>query len=144
MVNTASPAPSQERRRGRRYPAAKLHARLRVKKGLFGDWVDVTPRDYNRLGIAIDTDQPLSADQSIMLQITLSVDMGDIVIDKVEGMIRNAQPKGSCTRYGVEFDFDASRHMRSEDTQKQLAKIEEILVRSESLTQRMTDQTMGR
>ncbi len=139
MVNPPSTAPSQERRRSRRYPAAKLTARLRVKKGLFGDWVDVTPRDYNGLGIAIDTEEELNADQTVTLQIVLLVDMGEIMVDKVEGIVRNAQRQTHGTRYGIEFDFEASRHMRTDETREQLAKIEEILVRSETLAQRLAD-----
>ncbi len=143
-VDTITPKnrtkPMIERRRCRRYPSAELRAEVKIKKGLFSEWVGVEPCDYNKRGIAIETEFSFEPEQAITLSVTLKMDMGDIRVEKVEGIIRNKIESGPHPRYGIEFNYAANRHMKSAETQSQLGRIEGILERSENLRQRMNEQ----
>ncbi|UZE95984.1 PilZ domain-containing protein [Alkalimarinus alittae] len=128
-----------ERRRFRRHPALKLKAEVKIKKGLFGQWVDVEPRDYSKRGMAIETEYAFEPEQPITLNITLEMEIGDIQITKIEGIIKNKLKDTPTPRYGVEFDYTANRHMKTTETQSQLGRIEGILERSENLRLRIED-----
>jgi hypothetical protein len=131
---------ADEHRRCRRHPTVELKTEFKIKKGLFSGWVSVEPCDFNKRGIAIETDHSFQPEDSILLKITLTMAMGDICVDKVEGIIKNRVDSGPHPRYGVEFDYSASRHMKSIDTQGKLGRIEGILERSENLRLRMDEQ----
>lgn len=126
-----------ERRRARRFPSAELKTKLKVKKGLFSDWIDVNTRDYSKLGIAIETDRQLEIDQSATLAISLVVDMGEIILDKIEGKVRNKAKEGFNHRYGIEFDLESKK---SAQIQEQLLRIESMLEKSTRLQERLSSQ----
>lgn len=128
---------AQDRRRARRFPAAELKAQMKVKKGLFSEWIDIGTQDYNKLGLAIETDRELEVGQNVTLSITLLVDMGEITIDKIEGAVRNIASNGFHKRYGIEFIFDGKK---ASDYQTQLDRIESMLERSTRLQERMSSQ----
>ena len=132
-------APS-ERRRNRRHPALELIAEAKIKKGLFGQWIDVEPCDYSKQGMGIEAEYEFKPEQSITLSITLKMEMGDIHIDKVAGTVKNKINAQPHPRYGIEFDYNANRHMKSLETRSQLGRIEGILERSENLRLRMEEQ----
>ncbi len=131
---------TNEHRRCRRHPTVELKTEIKIKKGLFSEWVSVEPCDFNKRGIAIETEHAFQPEDSILLKVTLAMAMGDICVDKIEGIIKNRVDSGPHPRYGVEFDYSASRHMKSIDTQSKLGRIEGILERSENLRLRMDEQ----
>ncbi|SRR5690606_27425306 len=140
MAHTPSASP-EDRRIARRYPAVELKASLRVKKGLFNEnWVPITAVDYNRRGLAIETDVALQAEESILLALELVMDMGTIQIDKLAAVIRYCQPRGNQYRYGVEFDFEGPRFMRAPQMETQLVRIEGLLERNRQITTRIRSQ----
>lgn len=126
-----------ERRRYRRHPALELKAEVRIKKGLFGQRIEVEACDYSKRGIAIETEYEFKPEQPITLSIILKMVMGDIRIDKVEGIVKNIIASHPNPRYGIEFNYDANRHMKSIETKSQLGRIEGILERSEKLRLKM-------
>lgn len=131
----------EDRRLLRRYPAAELRASLRVKKTLFNEsWVEVQPLDYNKQGIAIDTPTELQPEEDIMVALELVMDMGSIQIEKLAGVVRYVRPIGSQFRYGIEFDFQGPRFMRSPEIEAQLARIETLLQRSLNVQDRIRSQ----
>lgn len=138
-VQTEHHTHKNERRRFRRHPSVKLIASAKSKKGLFNPWVEVLPRDYSKRGMAIETQEAFEINQPITLSITLEMELGEIHVTKVEGVIKNKIPSSPIPRYGVEFDYSANRHMKSVETQSQLGRIEGILERSENLRLRIED-----
>lgn len=122
-----------ERRRYRRHPAIELNAEIRIKKGLFSEWLEVEPCDYSKLGISIESEHDLTIGQQVTLNITLKMLMGDIHIAKAEGVVKNKMESHPHPRYGIEFDYNATRHMKNIETKSQLGRIEGILERSEKL-----------
>lgn len=129
-----------ERRRYRRHPALELKAEVKIKKGLFGQRIEVEACDYSKRGMAIETEYEFKPEQSITLSIILKMVMGDIRIDKVEGIVKNKITSHPRPRYGIEFDYDANRHMKAIETKSKLGRIEGILERSENLRLKMEDQ----
>jgi len=131
----------EDRRLLRRYPAAELRASLRVKKGLFNEsWVEIQPLDYNKQGLAFDTTAELKPEEDVMVALELVMDMGSIQIEKLAGVVRYARSAGSQFRYGIEFDFQGPRFMRSPDIETQLARIETLLQRSLNVQHRIRSQ----
>lgn len=131
---------ADERRKCRRHPAIELNAEIKVKKGLFGEWVSVKACDYNKRGMSIETGLALQPEQAITLKVILKMDTGDIKVEKIEGFIKNCIKAKPHPRYGVEFNYSANRHMKSLDTKSQLGRIEGIMERSESLRQKIDEQ----
>ena len=139
------PSNPEDRRNLRRFPAAELKASLRVKKGLFGDsWVAVKPQDYNKRGLSIDTSVELNTEEEVVVGLELVMDMGSIQIEKLAGVVRYAKQVGMLYRYGIEFDFESARFMRSTEVESQLARIESILERSQHVADRIQSQQEGK
>lgn len=122
-----------ERRRYRRHPALELKAEVNIKKGFFGQRIEVAACDYSKRGMAIETEYSFKPEQPITLSIILKMTTGDMRIDKVEGIVKNIMTSHPKPRYGIEFDYDANRHMKALETKSQLGRIEGILERSETL-----------
>ncbi len=140
MAHNHSASPD-DRRIARRYPAVELKASLRVKNGLFNEnWVPIGAVDYNRRGLAIETEVPLQAEESILLALELVMDMGSIQIEKLAAVIRYCQPRGNRYRYGIEFDFEGPRFMRAPEMEAQLVRIEGLLERNRQITSRIRSQ----
>ncbi len=138
---TVEPSKSQsERRRYRRHPALELKAEVKIKKGLFGQRIEVEACDYSKRGMAIETEYEFEPQQIITLNIILKMIMGDIRVDKVEGIVKNIISSHPKPRYGIEFDYNANRHMKAIETKSQLGRIEGILERSEKLRLKTEDQ----
>lgn len=130
----------KERRAARRYPAAELRSKMRVKKGLLSEsWEEVAPRDFSRTGVAIESGVELNVGDSIILSLELHMEMGVISVEKLVGIVRHRKLLGQQTRYGIEFDM--SQRVKGADLDTQLARIEGLLERSHNLAQRIIDQS---
>lgn len=144
MADQSHSSPA-DRRRFRRYPAAELKAFLRVKKGLFGEqWIQVEPLDFSLRGLAIDAALELVVEENVTLALELVMDMGTIRVEKLAGIVRYSAPRGSQCRYGIEFDFEGPRFMRSPEIEGQLARIEALLERSHQVSDRIQSQQRER
>src|SRR5690606_37805754 len=102
--------------------------------------VEVQPLDYNKQGMAIDTPTELQPEEDVMVALELVMDMGSIQIEKLAGVVRYVLPIGSQFRYGIEFDFQGPRFMRSPENEAQLARIETLLQRSLNVQDRIRSQ----
>lgn len=137
-MHSAENAEAHERRRLRRFPAADLVAHLRHKGAILGGWIEAEPHDFTRSGMAVENiDLPLESGAMVEIRLTLKLDIGELQVNKIIAVVRNVTKVKGRQRYGLEFDFQASRHMRSLATQAQLGRIEGILDRSEKLRRRL-------
>ncbi len=133
----------RDRRQARRYPAAELRARMRVKKSLLSEaWEEVATSDFSRTGVAIELEGELHAGDTIVLALELHMEMGVIAIEKLSGTVRHRKMLGKLSRYGVEFDL--TQRVKGSDIELQLARIEGLLERSHSLAQRIIEQSQRR
>lgn len=132
-INTA-----ENRRRLRRFPAAKLSAHVKKRAGLFGRGLAVKAFDFTRAGLAIESNAlDLKSNERVQVSLLLKLETGDIQITGLIAWVRNLQQLASGQRCGLEFDYQANRHMKSLETQAQLGRIEGILERSEAFRQRV-------
>jgi len=133
-MHSAENAQAHERRRLRRFPAANLSAEIKHKRVLIGGWKPATPYDFTRSGMAVELDgMVLEKGEVVEVRLTLTLDIGELRLDRLVAVVRNT----GRDRFGLEFDFQASRHMKSLTTQSQLGRIEGILDRSEKLRRRL-------
>ncbi len=122
-----------ERRRRQRLPWIKMEARIRVRKNfLASGWEDVTVVDFNKLGIGIVTQRSLSQDESLVLSLRLSTEVGDIVVDKVGALVRHTEDHELGRRFGLEFESELS-----DEVVRGLTRIEKLLSRYAQVTDRM-------
>ncbi|MAL97204.1 hypothetical protein [Hydrocarboniclastica marina] len=130
-----------ERRHLQRFPALELEAQMKPQKRVLGPWTDIEAFDFTRTGLSIATPQTLAPDDVVMLRLRLPLATGDLTAERLVAVVRNVQPQPDHTfRYGVEFDFGASRHMKRMATSACLGRIEGILDRSEKLRNRLMSQ----
>ena len=109
-----------------------------MKRTLIGGWMAVDPHDFTRSGMAVEADGlKLELGDVVEVKLQLALDIGDLKVDKLIAVVRNIHKDGNHPRFGLEFDFQASRHMKSLTTQAQLGRIEGILDRSEKLRRRI-------
>lgn len=135
-----SAKPQQERRRLRRLPAAELHVEWRPRKGLFGRFRPAEGRDFTRAGLSVclHGDDRLDVGDILELRIELKMEAGTLHLDRVVAVVRNIRDTGEDKPlYGLEFDYNANRTMKSDQTRAQLGRIEGILERSEKLRLRI-------
>ncbi|MDX1633184.1 MAG: PilZ domain-containing protein [Marinobacter sp.] len=129
-----------ERRQLRRLPAAELKVQWRPRKGLFGRFRPADGQDFTRAGLSLylDGDDRLEVGDAIELRIELHMEAGTLGLDKVAAVVRNIREvDDGKPLYGLEFDYNANRTMKSEQTRAQLGRIEGILERSEKLRLRI-------
>lgn len=137
-MHSAQQAQAHERRRLRRFPAVELSAQIKARRGMFGHWETVNAEDFTRTGMSFESvSLKLEKGDVVEVRLTLLLEMGDLKIDRLVAVVRNIQRHGVGWRYGLEFDYSASRHMKSLTTQAQLGRIEGILDRSEKLRRRL-------
>ncbi|MDX1755161.1 MAG: hypothetical protein R3175_03790 [Marinobacter sp.] len=133
-------AKHNERRTLRRMPAANLALEWRPRKGLFGRFRQASAFDFTRQGVSmvVDDQTRLKEGDSLELRAQLSMEAGELNVDKVIAEVRNLRRGEQDQRIaGLRFDFSASRTMKSEQLLAQLGRIEGILERSEKLRLRM-------
>lgn len=130
----------QDRRQIRRLPAAELNVEWRPRKGLLNRFRPAIGRDFTRngLSLSIDSDDSLKVDDAVELRIQLVMEAGNLQLDKVAARVKNIRdPDSNRPQYGLAFDFDANRLMKSDQIKAQLGRIEGILERSEKLRLRV-------
>jgi hypothetical protein len=130
----------RDRRQIRRLPAAELSVEWRPRKGLFNRFRPASGQDFTRNGLSltIEANEALQINDEIELRIELLMEAGSLHLDKVAAVVRNIhEPRSGRPHYGLAFDFDANRHMKSDEIKAQLGRIEGILERSEKLKLRI-------
>mgnify|MGYP000104921501 CR=1 FL=1 len=117
--------PKNTRRKFARYGVGSLRVSLHRKRllGLISDQVDVNPIDFNATGLAFRHSQLLSPGQPVVFDLVKD----QYTVLSVVGIVRYITRMENHYRCGVEFDFDASEHMRLPQTQATLTAIEKLL-----------------
>lgn len=129
---------SPDRRRLQRFPALQLEAGVKVDRGMLGHWRTINAFDFTRSGLSITCETNLVVGATVLLRLTLPLPSGDLKADQLIARVRNVKvDEEGHRRYGVEFDFDANRHMRALATMAGLGRMEGILDRSEKLRYRL-------
>lgn len=118
-----------DRRRALRLNHGNLTAWIR-QRGLFGAWRAsriVDWMDFNRFGMAFETDRRLRCGQRLLVSLKIE-DARAYDITGVAATVRQVtRPHRGRIRCGVEFDFRAGPQMRSVETLTALAGIEKLL-----------------
>jgi hypothetical protein len=128
---------AHDKRRERRVPAANLTAQIKVKKGLFSDWVDLNVLDFNLLGLALALPSEPELGNKLSLKLALKMDMGDLKLNQIEAKIVNKMKiagDDSMWRVGVVFSNSSKN---SGDNLAQLTRIKDMLERNEAIKQRL-------
>lgn len=126
-----------ERRKRKRLPWLNLEAKLKVKKSLFSSaWLEVRPFDYNKFGMGIMTIHDLELGDKINISLRLDLEVGEIVIEDLIGVIRYKSPKMGLNSFGLEFDSD-SKIFKKQETQEHLERIEQILAKHAELVEKL-------
>lgn len=117
--------PNNNRRKFARYGVASLRANLHGTRllGLIANQVNVKPVDFNVKGMSFRHSQLLSPGQPVVFD--FAKDQHRVL--SVVGIVRYATRMENHFRCGVEFDFEANEHMRSQVTQSTLRDIEKLL-----------------
>lgn len=129
-----------ERRKLRRMPAANLSLEWRPRKGLFSRFQPAEGKDFTRNGLSmtIAGNDKVKEGDTVEVRVELSMEAGVLALDKLVATVRNVRnDDAGRPSLGLEFDFNASRTMKSEQTLAQLGRIEGILERSEKLRLRI-------
>jgi hypothetical protein len=90
---------------------------------MFGGRVEVTPFDFNHLGLAFRHQRMLSPGQPVVLDLLKD----DYRLTNIVTVVRGTTQLASHFRCGVEFDFGANEHMRRDELQQTLGIIEALL-----------------
>jgi len=136
------PDSGRERRRYRRYPAAKLKASMKTKKLMMTQWQDVAVGDFSSHGMAIFVENAVKPESQITLNLVLEMDMGSIQIDKINATVMNITDNKSYWRLGLSFNPEFVE--KNSDVNRKLEKIARILEQSAQLKDRLKDQITER
>ncbi|WP_166269659.1 PilZ domain-containing protein [Marinobacter caseinilyticus] len=130
----------RERRKLRRLPAAELKLEWRPRKGLFTRFQAADGRDFTRHGVSmtINQEDSLQTGDRVEVNVQLLMEAGALGLDKLVATVRNVrEDENNRPLYGLEFELQANRAMKSDQTKAQLGRIEGILERSEKLKLRI-------
>lgn len=126
----------KERRQLRRLPAAELNVSWRPRKGLFHRYRPAEGLDFTRNGLSLrlNPEDNLAPGDTVEMMLELIMEVGTLNVERLVAVVHNMreQPGGSPL-YGLGFDFNANRLMKSGHLVAQLGRIEGILDRSEKL-----------
>jgi len=126
----------QDRRQLTRFAASELAVSIRPRRRWPRKWWHAQASDFTRTGLCLVTDLDLKKGQQVHLKIILRLNRSEVHQNGVIATVRNKQSDGDGFRYGLLFDYEASRRMRSMKTRARLGRIEGILDRMESLKAR--------
>jgi len=113
-------SPQDDRRRNPRLDGADIAVALRPRGRLGAIAAEAV--DFNRHGIAVHTDQPLTKDRTIYL----SLRCGEHKLDNLVGVVHNCVRQGGRYRSGIRF-------RPSSELQRDRLQVEEILACLESV-----------
>ncbi len=111
-----------ERRHQPRYRATDLRAQLRLK-GHFSR-VGISVVDFNRFGLAIRLQQPLPKEQIVYL----SLEIGEMVIDRVIGVVHNCLADPDGYRCGILFRTQSGMQFDREIVESGLEQLEQLIL----------------
>ncbi|HUN55685.1 MAG TPA: PilZ domain-containing protein [Smithella sp.] len=124
----------EERRQYARYNATGMTASISFQDETSSDVCveSVQPIDFNSFGMAIETNLVFEKENRISLDISCGRNHAPDILS----IVRNVVNKGNKNRYGLQFDFAANAHMRSEEVEEILSSIEDTLKKNQNLPSR--------
>jgi len=116
---------NRNRRNFARYGVGSLSVSLRRASllGLFSDLIDVRAIDFNVTGLAFRHSRLLSPGQPVLVELATEQHR----VSRLVAVVRYTTRMENHFRCGVEFDFEANEHMRSDAVKKTLKDIETSL-----------------
>lgn len=128
-----------EKRQHRRLPALSLSAEIKIKKGLFTRWHSAKGLDFNIYGVAIILPEEPELGTKTQIKLTLTMDMVEVKVNQLEAKVVNKVMVDSKTqewRAGLIF---SGQSKLTEETKKQLSRINEYLERNQVLKNRLSE-----
>ena len=129
----------KDKRQHRRLPALSLTADIKIKKGLFTTWYSTSALDFNIYGVALIVPNEPVLGSKTLLKLSLTMDMTDVKVNQIEAKVVNkvmVDSKKGEWRAGYIFS-NQSKH--SQETSKQLNRINDYLDRNNSLKNKLKD-----
>ncbi len=129
----------RDKRQYRRLPAISLTADVKVKRGLFSRWEVAPALDFNIYGVALILNDEPTLGTKLLLKLSLKMDMTEVNTSQIEAKVVNKvmiDSKKGHWRVGFIFS-NQSKH--TEDTSKQLKRINEYLERNNNLKEKLSD-----
>ena len=129
----------RDKRQHRRLPAISLTADVKVKRGLFSRWEVAPALDFNIYGVALILNDEPTLGTKLLLKLSLKMDMTEVNTSQIEAKVVNKvmiDSKKGHWRVGFIFS-NQSKH--TEDTSKQLKRINEYLERNNNLKEKLSD-----
>jgi hypothetical protein len=130
----------RDKRQHRRLPAISLTADVKVKRGLFSRWEVAPALDFNIYGVALILNDEPTLGTKLLLKLSLKMDMTEVNTSQIEAKVVNKvmidSKKG---QWRVGFIF-ANQSKHTEDTTKQLKRINEYLERNNNLKEKLNDE----
>jgi len=122
-TQSSPPQPSEgERRKIPRLQPSNLSVSVKYR-GLLSKMKrsgTVKTLDYNRFGLAFEADHNYRIGDELLFTITYK----ETQIINIVGFICNSESTNDSTRFGIQFDFSANKHMRSTSTEQTLIALE--------------------
>ncbi len=115
---------AQERRKHQRLNGASIQTAVK-RKGLFyfGAYKAAQAIDFSRFGVGIESSEKFRLGDELLL----SFNKQNEHIEHIVGFVCHVQESETGYCYGIQFDFSANKHMRSEAVEKTLTRIEKLL-----------------
>jgi len=135
-----------EKRQHRRLPAAKLHAQLKSKQGLFSNWIDLKVSDFTLFGMSLIIPSEPELGKRLSLRLMLDMDMGEIKVPQIDAKIVNKVLQTSDSnqeagwRVGLIF---TGQSKQSSETKRQLQRIHQMLEKNEALIERLNERKVS-
>ena len=124
---------NSERRLRQRLPWLKFSALVKVQRSLFNaEWINVVPYDYSEFGMGIQTDEQFDLEDKVILSLCLEMEVGQITIDPLPGVVRYKEKHHSRFNYGIEFDQNA-RQLSQSSIRDHLIHIKKALQKQQRL-----------
>ena len=119
---------AQERRREFRFCHGNLNVYIMQKYawGLLHKKHVATWKDFNHTGMAFITEKHFAIGERLSLNLLLR-DRKSAELRNVCAVVRNIYGLNDHYRYGVEFDFSSTEHMRQPEVKAKLIEIETTL-----------------
>jgi hypothetical protein len=113
-----------ERRKHQRLSGSSIQTSLKRKGFLsFSSYKSVKVVDYSRFGVGIVHNEKYRMGDELLFSFSKQNEH----IEHVVGFVCYIKELDEGYSYGIQFDFSANKHMRSENIEKALTRIEKLL-----------------
>jgi len=98
-----------ERRSQNRYPVNHLSVTIKSLQHHHHEWDNrsVNAIDFNRYGIALETEQNLAIGDTL----TMRIGTDDVSVAEINGLVCNRTQLGHGFRFGIRFEYDCNENV---------------------------------